>query len=219
MNSIFVKICCIKSIAEAQLATRYGADALGLVSHMPSGPGVIPETLIAEIAQSIPKNIETFLLTSKQDANEIIKQHKKCNTSTIQICDKLLNSGYQKLRSALPGVKLVQVVHVTNKQSVADAGVIAENVDALLLDSGNQNLPVKKLGGTGTTHNWEFSKRIVGSVKIPVYLAGGLNAKNVCAAIKKVKPYAVDICSGVRSNDQLDEEKLKNFMQAALNCR
>ena len=84
-------------------------------------------------------------------------------------------------------------------------------MDALLLDSGNPNLKVKELGGTGRIHNWDLSRLIVEKAGIPVFLAGGLNPKNVLKAIKIVQPYGVDICSGVRSNNSLDEEKLKAF--------
>ena len=102
-----VKICCISSIEEAQLAVREGADALGLVSRMPSGPGVIPEELIAEIVRTIPPPIASFLLTSQQDVDEIIHQQNRTGANTIQICDRLLHGTHSELRKRLPGIGLV----------------------------------------------------------------------------------------------------------------
>ncbi len=206
-----VKICCIASIEEANLAIKYGASAIGLVSKMPSGPGVISEKTIKEIAKQIPASISTFLLTSKQIVGEIIEQHHRCGTNTIQLCDKIINGSYLQLKKALPGIKIVQVVHVAEKESINEAVKVSEFVDAILLDSGNQRLAKKELGGTGRVHDWNISRKIVESVKIPVHLAGGLNPQNVDEAILQVKPYGVDVCSGVRTNSKLDDEKLKSF--------
>lgn len=209
-----VKICCISSIEEALLATRLGASALGLVSKMPSGPGVIAESLIAEIAAAVPPTIATFLLTSRTDPQEIIAQQQRCRVNTVQLCDAIPISGLIELRRALPGVSLVQVVHVNGEQSVPEALRVARAVDALLLDSGNQSLPVKELGGTGRTHDWSLSANIVSESPVPVYLAGGLNANNVAEAIRTVRPFGVDLCTGVRTAGALDEQKLIRFMEA-----
>lgn len=211
-----IKICCISTVHEAELAVRYGADALGLVSGMPSGPGVIPEDRITEIATLIPPGVASFLLTSKQYADEIIKQQRKCLTNTIQICDRVVSGTYTELRQTLPGISIVQVVHVNDKDSVKEAIEVSKEVDAILLDSGNQKLAVKELGGTGRTHNWQLSREIVDSVKVPVYLAGGLNASNVSEAITTVRPFGIDLCSGVRTNGCLDESKLAEFMKTVM---
>ncbi len=209
-----VKICCIGSIEEARLAVRLGASAVGLVSEMPSGPGIIAETLIAEIAAAVPPGIATFLLTSRIDPEEIIAQQKRCRVSTVQVCDRLADGSHAQLRRSLPGVSLVQVVHVTGDESIGEALRIAEQVDALLLDSGNPSLPVKELGGTGRTHDWSRSARIAKESPIPVFLAGGLGPTNVGEAIRAVRPFGVDICTGVRTAGVLDEEKLSRFMGA-----
>jgi phosphoribosylanthranilate isomerase len=206
-----VKICCISNLREARMAIAYGASALGLVSEMPSGPGVISEEMIAEIASSVPPPIATFLLTCKEDAASIIAQQRRCRVNTIQICDRIAPQLYAVMREAMPGVSLVQVVHITGPESVAEAVAVNDKVDALLLDSGNQNLPVKELGGTGRTHNWQLSRAVVEAVDVPVFLAGGLNPNNVAQAIEEVRPFGLDVCSGVRSDGKLDEEKLKRF--------
>jgi phosphoribosylanthranilate isomerase len=210
-----VKICCISSVEEARLAIRYGASALGLVSEMPSGPGVISEAQIAEIAACVPPGVATFLLTSRQEAETIIEQQRTCRPNTLQLCDRIERSHYPALRRALPGIALVQVIHVVGPESVEEALAVASEVDAILLDSGNPALPVKELGGTGRTHDWRFSRQIRERVSVPVYLAGGLNPDNVAEAIETVRPFGVDICSGVRTDGRLDETKLVRFMAQA----
>lgn len=208
-----VKICCISSIEEAWIAIRWGASALGFVSHMPSGPGIISETLITEIVAQIPPPIATFLLTSSQNTQEIIQQIKRSGTNTVQICDNIESGSYQDIREALPGISIVKVIHVIGEESLNEAIEIAPFVDAILLDSGNQSLPIKQLGGTGRTHNWDISRKIREQVKIPIFLAGGLKPENASLAVKQVAPFGIDVCSGVRSNNELDEDKLKRFFK------
>lgn len=214
----YVKICCISSVAEAKLAIRYGAAALGLVSAMPSGPGVIPDELIRDIAAVVPPPIATFLLTAKQTVDEIVIQHRFCRTSTIQICDHLRIGSYAELKEALPGIKIVQVIHVTGPESISEAMQIAPQVDAILLDSGNQKLSVKELGGTGRTHDWSLSRTIRESIARPVFLAGGLRPQNVADAVQTVQPFGLDVCSGVRTDGVLDEAKLAAFMNQIRRC-
>jgi phosphoribosylanthranilate isomerase len=207
-----VKICCISSHAEAALAICYGAAAIGLVSKMPGGPGVIDEDLIAAIAARTPPPIATFLLTCQQDAAEIIAQQRRLRANTLQLVDRVELSAYRELRRHLPGIALVQVIHVVDEESITEAQTVAPHVDALLLDSGNQSLPIKELGGTGRTHDWTISHRICASVNKPVFLAGGLKAENVVEAIRQVQPFGLDVCSGVRTEGKLDEAKLARFM-------
>ena len=197
------------------MAIRAGASALGLVGPMPSGPGVISDELIYRIARTVPPPVSTFLLTSETSAEQIIAHHGKTQTNTIQIVDALQDESYRQIREALPSVKLVQVIHVIDDASVDQALSVAEEVDALLLDSGNPNLDVKVLGGTGRIHNWALSRKIVEQVNRPVFLAGGLTPENVRQAIEAVQPFGLDLCSGVRTSRQLDPAKLEAFFRAA----
>lgn len=205
-----VKICCISSRGEADMAIAFGASALGLVSEMPSGPGVIDEGLIAEIAASVPPPVSTFLLTSKRTVEDVARQVRYCRTDTVQLCDSF-DEPYEDLRKAAPGVRIVQVIHVVDERSVEEAVTLAPSVDALLLDSGNPVLEVKELGGTGRVHDWTLSKRIVELVDRPVFLAGGLNSRNVADAVAAVAPFGIDLCSGVRTDGILDGSKLSDF--------
>ena len=186
----------------------------GLVGHMPSGPGIISDDLIAAIAANAPAHIATFLLTSETQASAIITHQKRVKTNTVQIVDALQAGTYAEIRQALPGINLVQVIHVTGEESLDEALEIAPKVDFILLDSGNPNLAVKELGGTGRTHNWAISRRIVESAGIPVFLAGGLRADNVRAAMEAVQPHGLDLCSSVRTEGKLDPYKLEKFFEA-----
>lgn len=209
-----VKICCIASLDEAWMAIHHGASALGLVSAMPSGPGPIPEEAIAQIAAAVPPPIATFLLTSKQDPGEIITQQHRCGASTLQLVDEIAPGGHRELRRALPGIRLVQVIHVQDEAAIDQALAAAPEVDALLLDSGNPKLACKELGGTGRVHDWEISREIRERVPVPIFLAGGLNPGNVAEAVRRVGPWGVDLCSGVRTAGRLDETKLAAFFSS-----
>ena len=211
-----VKICCISSEDEARMAIEFGASAIGLVGKMPSGPGPISNELIRSIAKTVPPPIATFMLTSETSVKGIIEHYQRTNTNTIQIVDSLSTGTYIQLKEALPGVKIVQVIHVIDEKSVDEALEISGMVDAILLDSGNPKLKVKELGGTGRVHNWKFSRKIREGSKCPVFLAGGLNPGNVRQAIVEVNPFAVDVCSGVRTNGKLDREKLGRFFAEVL---
>ena len=211
-----IKICCISSTEEAKTAIACGASALGFVGKMPSGPGVIDDRLIYEIVKTIPPPLGTFLLTSETSADEIISHHRRTHTNTIQLVDSVAKETYSQLRQVLPAVKLVQVIHVLNNASVDEALKASEHVDAVLLDSGNPNLPVKELGGTGRVHSWKLSRKIRESIPVPMFLAGGLTPENIRQALEEVQPYGIDVCSGVRTNGRLDKRKLEMFFEAAL---
>ncbi len=212
-----IKICCINSIEEAGMAVSAGASAIGLVSRMPSGPGPIDDELIKTIAASVPPPVATFLLTSEVSVKEIINHHQRTNTNTIQLVDLLSTGTYLQLKSAIPSVKIVQVIHVMDEKSVGLALRLSEHVDALLLDSGNPTLKIKELGGTGRVHNWKLSRQIRDNAACPVFLAGGLNPENVKQAILEVNPFGVDVCSGIRINGNLDSRKLSDFIFNVLN--
>ncbi len=201
-----IKICCISTPDEARLAILHGASALGLVAAMPSGPGPIADELIAEIAAQVPPPISRFLLTSRTDPVGVVAHVRACLVDTVQLVDAVPDETYRALREELPHVRIVQVLHVEGPASIDDARRVAPHVDALLLDSGRPS--ARELGGTGRTHDWSVSRSIVEATNRPFFLAGGLNPGNVAEAIAQVKPYAIDICSGVRTNGHLDGEKL-----------
>ncbi|MGI9452151.1 MAG: phosphoribosylanthranilate isomerase [Geminicoccaceae bacterium] len=218
MSRTRIKICCISSPEEARLAVEHGADAIGLVGPMPSGPGVIDDRLIAEIAQAVPPPVATFLLTSETSPDAIIAHARACGTNTVQLVDHVAPSDYPVLRAGLPGIRLVQVIHVEGPSSIDDAKTMGHLADALLLDSGRVSLQVKELGGTGRTHDWSLSREIVRVSPCPVFLAGGLKPENVGQAIREVRPYGLDLCTGVRTENRLDAEKLRRFVESVANA-
>ncbi|MEA2329148.1 MAG: phosphoribosylanthranilate isomerase [Thermoanaerobaculia bacterium] len=209
-----VKICCIASEAEAAMAVRVGASAVGLVSRMPSGPGPIPESRIRDIARTVPPGVATFLLTCETTPEPIIAQQRYTGANTLQLVDDVAPAVYGALRAALPGIKIVQVIHVRDESALAQSREVSPLVDAILLDSGNPSLSIKELGGTGRAHDWAVSRKIRDAVEVPVYLAGGLNPGNIAQAIAQVQPFGVDVCSGLRTDGHLDAEKLEHFMSA-----
>jgi phosphoribosylanthranilate isomerase len=209
-----VKVCCIASEEEAALAVRMGASAVGLVSRMPSGPGPIPESRIRDIARTVPPGVATFLLTSETTAEPIITQQRYCGANTVQLVDEVAPGVHRALRDALPGIRIVQVIHVRDEGALAESRELSPLVDAILLDSGNPSLSIKELGGTGRAHDWAVSRKIRDAVQVPVYLAGGLNPGNVGQAIAQVQPFGVDVCSGLRTEGRLDPTKLEQFMLA-----
>jgi len=178
------------------------------------GVGVIPDDLICEIAKTVPSGVRSFLLTSRRDPDLIIAQQRETGVDTIQLVDRVASSDLRSLRDSLPRVSLVQVIHVTGPDSIAEAVSAAPLVDAILLDSGRPQAPIRELGGTGRVHDWEISSRIVSKVDCPVFLAGGLRPDNVAQAIRQVRPFGVDVCSGLRPDGPLNEQLLASFFEA-----
>lgn len=196
------------------MAMDAGANALGLVAEMPSGPGTIDDALIAQIAATVPPGVETVLLTARTDPQGIADHHRDCPTTTLQLVDHVSPDDHARLRDLLPGVRLMQVIHVLGEESIAQALAASEHCHAVLLDSGNPNAAVKELGGTGRVHNWDLSRQIVEACPVPVFLAGGLSPSNAADAVGRVSPFGLDLCSGLRTGGRLDEAKLTAFFAA-----
>ena len=211
---IRLKVCCIRDGSELEAAVRHGASAVGLVSAMPSGPGVIPEERIAELSARVPPGVSAFLLTSLTDPGAIVAQQRRCGCDTLQLCDRTSASDRAAVRRELPSVRLVQVVHVDGVDALEEAAAAEEGADALLLDSGRPGADRRELGGTGRTHDWELSRRIREAADVPVFLAGGLRPENVGEALRRVRPFGVDVCSGLRVDGGLDEDRLRTFTTA-----
>lgn len=209
-----IKICCITSWAEANVAILAGADALGLVARMPSGPGVIADSTIAEVTALVPPPVATFLLTSEISAEAISAHVRATNPSAVQIVAHIDPLEAEQLARLEPHVRRVQVVHVEGPEALDLISEYEPHVHAFLLDSGRPNGKVVELGGTGRTHDWGVSAAIVRATEKPVFLAGGLAATNVFEAIRLVRPYGIDLCSGVRTDGRLDPQKLSTFVSA-----
>ncbi len=209
-----VKVCCIASVEEARLAIQNGADALGLVGRMPSGPGPISDAAIAAITAFAPPAVATFLLTAETEAEAISAHVRRTRPTCVQIVSPIAPVQAARLACLEPAVKRVQVVHVEGWDALDRIAAYAPHVHAFLLDSGRPNAPVAELGGTGRAHDWAVSAAFVQASPLPVFLAGGLWTSNAIDAVTMVKPYGLDLCSGIRTDGQLDAGKLGAFMDA-----
>ncbi len=209
-----IKICCIQSADEARLAFAAGADAIGLVSEMPSGPGPIPESRIRTVISAFPDGV-SVLLSSRTSSDAICEQVSHCLPASLQLVDHVSPEIREKVKAEFPDLVIIQVVHVKCEEA---GGALAEAVpcaDMLLLDSGNPGAVTgRQLGGTGRVHDWTLSARIIRDCPIPVWLAGGLTPENVGKAIGLARPFGVDVCSGLRPKDTLDPEVLGRFVSS-----
>ncbi len=214
ITPVQVKICCLRSPSEASTALSYGAAAVGLVSEMPAGPGNLSESAIREIVGSVPPGTGTFLLTAVTETDRLIEKVKAVGVNTLQLWDPLEPADYGRLRSELPGLSIVQAIHVIDESAIQHARAAARLADALVLDSSNPQVPYRWESQAGATHDWSISREIVQTVDCPVLLAGGLHAGNVETAVRVVRPYGVDVCTGVRADEALDRRKLVDFFEA-----
>ena len=209
-----IKVCCIASPEEARAAIEAGADALGLVAHMPSGPGPIADEKIAEVTAVVPPPVATFLLTSETTADAISAHIRATNPSVVQVVSHIEPTESARLAEIEPHVRRVQVIHVEGPDALELIPAYSPHVHAFLLDSGRPRAAIAELGGTGRRHDWAISAAFVKASERPVFLAGGLSAVNVGDAIRQVRPFGLDLCSGVRTGGSLDAAKLREFVLA-----
>jgi phosphoribosylanthranilate isomerase len=209
-----VKICCIKTADEARMAVELGADAIGFVAQRPPSARTISDAEIAAIIPLVPPPVSTFLLTSERTAAAISAQVQSTRPATVQILPHLDPAESARLANLEPHIRRVQVIHVEGPEALKLIPVYASHVHAFLLDSGKPNAATPQYGGTGQKHDWAISAEFVKASPLPVFLAGGLSAENVAAAIKQVRPYGLDLCTGVRTDGRLDRDKLAKFMLA-----
>jgi phosphoribosylanthranilate isomerase len=214
IHPVQVKICCVRSPEEAHTALSFGAVAVGLVSEMPAGPGDLSESEIREIVQAVPAGTGTFLLTAVTDADRLIDKVRRLGVNTLQLWDPLEPEDYGRLHQELPGLSIVQAIHVIDASAIEHAQTAARLADALVLDSSNPTVPFRWESQAGATHDWSISQEIVQTVDCPVLLAGGLHSENVESAVRLVRPYGVDVCTGVRTEDALDRRKLAAFFES-----
>lgn len=209
-----IKICCMASLAEMQMAVAAGADAVGLVGAMPSGPGPIADDLIAAIATAVPPPVAAILLTSETNADAIADHVRRTGAPVVQIVSHIEPAESAKLATLLPQVRRVQVIHVEGADALALIPAYAPHIHAFLLDSGKPGAAIPTLGGTGDVHDWAVSAAFVAASPHPVFLAGGLTPANVGDAMARVRPFGVDLCSGIRTAGALDAGKLAAFIAA-----
>ena len=209
-----VKVCCIESPDEARLAVSFGVAAVGMVDETPSGEGRLPVETIAEIVRAVPRKTGTFVLTATTDVDRLEELYRMTGVNTVQLFDPLQPADYERLQEKVPGIFIAQSVHVMDNGAIDFAREIARHVNALVLDSGDSEPPFRWQNPAGQTHDWELSRRISDAIHLPILLAGGLTPDNVGRAIRLVRPYGVDVGTGVRKDGQLDQSRLVAFLEA-----
>ena len=185
MNNVAVKICGITDYEDASIAVELGAAALGFIfAHSPRQ--VTPQKA-RDIISAIPPFVKTVGIFVNQDPIEINKIMRYCGLDLVQLhgdespdfCDELMPYTIKALR-------------IKDEASPRTAQAYRGNVRALLLDTYSKD----KAGGTGETFDWQLAIKIK-KLGIPIILAGGLGPSNIDGAISTVRPYAVDVNSGV----------------------
>lgn len=211
----FIKICGLQSYGDARLALDCGATALGfLVELTHRAEDKIDIGTARDIIRRLPADADTVLVTHLTDAPEIAALADAIGARSIQVHGDVPPEVVARLAALARGRALIKAVHVMGPEAVADARAYVGIADALVLDSRTAD----RLGGTGRTHDWSISRRIVEAVApMPVYLAGGLNPGNVADAIAAMRPAGVDVNSGVEDADGRKEaEKVRLFVTRAL---
>jgi phosphoribosylanthranilate isomerase len=206
-----IKVCGIASADEARLAVEAGVDALGLNCVGPSSPRHIGDSAAAGITELTPPPVATFLLTVERTADTIAAHVRRSHPTAVQILWGIGPAEAARLADIEPHVRRVQVVHVESRAALKMIPIYGPHVHAFLLDSGRPSATTPELGGTGRQHDWAISAEFVKASHLPVFLAGGLTPANVGAAIQHVRPFGVDLSSGVRTAGQLDVSKLAAF--------
>jgi phosphoribosylanthranilate isomerase len=208
-----VKICGITSSEEARIAISCGADAVGfLVGLNYPTEDEIDKLAAKEIIASLPPFVSTVLVTHSKELAWVVDTCQLLGCTTIQLHGDFAREKIPLLRAKVPYARIIKAVHVVDSNSVTVAAGFAQLVDAVLLDTKTQT----RIGGTGITHDWSISAKIAKKISAPVILAGGLTPGNVSAAILKVKPFAVDVNSGVENTDgRKSLEKIKAFIRSA----
>ncbi len=194
-----VKICGITNLDDARLAVEYGADALGFVFYEGSPRHVFPET-VREIISHLPPFVTTvgvFVNASPQEIREVMDL---AGLDVVQ----LHGDEPQEECSLFPRViKAFRVRELSDIERLK-----GYSVSAYLLDAYDPEVP----GGTGQTFNWDIA--VEAKKYGPIILAGGLTPENVADAVSRVRPYAVDVSSGVEAQKgKKDHEKMRLFIE------
>lgn len=209
-----VKICGIRHLEEAKACIEAGADALGFHVDLEHSKCPIGAAAAREIISKLPPFVSSVLVTTATDTKELVRLTRATWVNTLQLQGEVEIDTVRAVKAIMPWGKIYVAVHVSNEESIIQAQKFEDAADAIILDSKISESGAR--GGTGKTHDWNISRKIVESISLPVILAGGLNPENVVEAIKVVRPYAVDVETGVSNADHTkNPEKLRAFIQKA----
>jgi phosphoribosylanthranilate isomerase len=214
-----VQIAGVSSLEEALECERSGVDALGFTVRLPTGVhDGLTEAKARSIIAAIPPFIATVVITYVDNAREAVDLCRYLGAGTLQLHGEFPTQELPLIKAGLPNLKVIRSVHVTGKEALAKARSLARNVDAIILDT--YDAASKRGGATGRTHDWSLSRQIVEESRVPIILAGGLTPDNVGEAIDVVRPWAVDVHTGVENQDGTRNfEKIRAFVAAAKGWR
>jgi len=209
-----VKICGIRSLDEAKEVIEAGADALGFHVELDHSRCPVAAATASGIISKLPPFISSVVVTSETDPKKLLLIMKSTGATTLQLHKEVSPETVNAVKSVFFNTKIYVAISVTSDESIAIAKNFENSADTVILDSVNKETGAR--GGTGKTHDWSISRKIVESTSLRVILAGGLNPGNVVDAIKAVRPYAVDVNSGVSNPDGTkDFLRVKGFVDRA----
>ena len=213
---MLVKICANKNINDAKMCIDAGADFLGiLVGQKHDSTDFIDKYTAKEMVNFSKRKIKTVLVTHLINSDKIIELSQFIGNDVIQLHSNIDESEVEKIVKALPNIKLIRLIHISQKGQICTNYKTMKYADYYLLDSFN--LETNQVGGTGLIHDWNIDRELIEKLNKPTFIAGGLTPKNVASAIKAAKPGGVDVNSGCKLNGIKNERLVKEFVFNAKN--
>ncbi|MHC1631247.1 MAG: phosphoribosylanthranilate isomerase [Methanotrichaceae archaeon] len=208
-----VKICGIRNESERDCVVSAGADAIGFVVEIPISRRSISKETARSLIEGLSPFVTSVIVTAPDSVEEAANLARATRADVIQVHDTLGLEDLKELQKRIPQkIVAATAVHPDAEENLQ---VLADVADAVLLDTFKKG----KLGGTGEVHDWNVSAGLVRDLNVPVILAGGLDSENVAQAVKRVRPYAVDVSSGVETDGKKDCQKVNTFVKGVRSCQ
>lgn len=198
-----IKICGLKRVEDALVAVESGADFIGLMFFLRSQRYITPETA-AEISSAVRGRAKTVGVFVNADPEEMNRAARESGLDYIQLSG---SEGAETVRALeVPAIDVIHMRHGLTPESLAEQ-VTRTPAEIVLLDTAREGI----FGGTGEAFDWD----LVPELPKPVMLAGGLRPDTVVEAIRRVRPWGVDVSSGVELNGEKDQGQIRAFIAAA----
>lgn len=213
---MWVMITGITQIEDALKACSLGVDALGFLAEQVYASESISPEVATSITKSLSAMCECLLVTHLVGVQKIVHLASIIGVTTIQLPGNITPEGVIAIKNSLPDIKVIKSIHVLDNYCMEDVERYIGIADMIELDT--IDIATSRIGGTGRTHDWNISRKIVQKYgyKVPIILAGGLHSDNIENAIQTVEPFGVDVSSGVKDSEGIqDNEKLASFVYNA----
>ncbi len=210
MRTVKVKICGITREEDVKIVSDLGVDAIGFIVGVPSSLRNLSLNKAEELIRLVPVFVKSVLVMVPKSLDELLQTCENLNPHALQIHgENIRNTSY--LQENLPNTSIIRAFNVNQENVLETASDASKSFDAILLDSFSHGI----YGGTGKVHDWKLSKRVKRVIHSkPLILAGGLHSQNVKESICTVKPYAVDVSTGVESLPGIkDSVKISAFIK------